>query len=106
MTKFIFVLMTVLWCAAPTCSMFAADSLPGLIRERTEGPEMLCMLSYLTLPKKENGAIVDSKQERRTLSVMRERLGWNRSPIRDEFDRFCSKFTSDGTIVSLEHNTF
>ena len=45
------VLITGLWLGVPACSAIAADQLPDLIRVRTEGPEMLSVLSYVAYPK-------------------------------------------------------
>ncbi len=99
-------IITGLWLAVPAGSAFAADTLPDLVLVRTEGPEMLSLLSYLTLPKKENGVIVDLKRERRALSVGRERLGWNRLHTPEESAQTSSQFKPDGKVLNLEHDTF
>lgn len=48
---------TGLWLAVPAGSAFAADTLPDLVLVRTEGPEMLSVLSYVAYPKEKKGSL-------------------------------------------------
>jgi hypothetical protein len=106
MVKIVAVLISGLWFAVTPRYGLGAEPLSDLVRTRIEGPEMLSVLSYVAYPKEKNGVIVPSKIERRTLSVVRERLGWNRLHTPEEIARTNSQFNEDGKILNLEHDTF